>query len=98
MWCKNSNELKIPPKAQGSRVPLVRAVYHDLLGRVAACSNQGRSDGVKGKIPRAQRSPNNVTSTVLQRSTFASERPHVRTWGHQTCFLPRAPSNLVTHL
>ena len=27
-----------------------------------------------------------------------SERPQVRTWGHQTCFLPRGPSNLVTPL
>ena len=32
----------------------------------------------------------------LQYSAFASERPQVRTWGRQTCFLPRAPSNLVT--
>jgi len=31
----------------------------------------------------------------LQYSTFASESPQVRTWGRQTCFLPRAPSNLV---
>jgi len=30
--------------------------------------------------------------------TFASERPHIRTLGHQTCILPRAPSNLVTPL
>jgi len=34
----------------------------------------------------------------LQYSTFASERPQLRRWGHQTCFLPRAPSNLVTSL
>jgi len=34
----------------------------------------------------------------LQYSTFASERSEVRTWGRQTCFLPRAPSNLVTPL
>jgi len=34
----------------------------------------------------------------LQCSTFASERPLFRTWEHQTCFLPRAPSNLVTSL
>jgi len=34
----------------------------------------------------------------LQYSTFASERPQVRTWERQTCFLPRAPSNLVTLL
>jgi len=34
----------------------------------------------------------------LQYSTFASERPQVQTWGRQTCFLPRAPSNLVRPL
>jgi len=31
-------------------------------------------------------------------SSFASERPQVRTLGHQIWFLPRAPSNLVTPL
>jgi len=34
----------------------------------------------------------------FQNSTFASERPQVRTWVRQTCFLPQAPSNLVTPL
>jgi len=34
----------------------------------------------------------------LQYSTFASERPLVRTWGRQTCFLPVAPFNLATPL
>jgi len=34
----------------------------------------------------------------LQNSTFASKKHQVRTWGHQTCFLPRAPSKLVTPL
>jgi len=29
---------------------------------------------------------------------ICSERPQVRTWGRQTCFLPWAPSNLVTPL
>jgi len=37
-----------PPKAQGPRMPLVRAVYHGLLRGVAARSNQGRNDGGKG--------------------------------------------------
>jgi len=37
-------------------------------------------------------------SQVLQCSTFASERPQVRTRGRQVCFLPRAPSNLFTLL
>jgi len=34
----------------------------------------------------------------LQYSTYAFERPQVRTWGCQTCFLSRTPSNLVTAL
>jgi len=34
----------------------------------------------------------------LQYSTFASERPQVRTWGCRICFLPWEPSNLVTIL
>jgi len=38
-----------PPKAQGSHMPLVRAVYHDLLRRVAERSNQGRNDGGRGE-------------------------------------------------
>ena len=37
-----------------------------------------------------------VISTFFQNSTFASERPQVRTWGRQICFLPHAPSNLVS--
>ena len=34
----------------------------------------------------------------FQNSTFASERPQVRTWGYQTCFFTQAPSNLVKPL
>ena len=57
-----------------------------------------------GAIPRA---PNHYGSAemsqkchkyFLQYSEFASERAQVPTWGRQTCFLPRAPSNLVTPL
>jgi len=68
-----------PPKALGCRMPLVRAVYHDLLRRVAARSNQGRNDGGKGaQFPGcritmralndcgAPKSPNNVTITSVQ--------------------------------
>jgi len=68
-----------PPKAQGSRLPLVRAVYHDLLRCVSACSNQGRNDGGQGPqfsggqiTMRARndcgapKSPNNVTRTSVQ--------------------------------
>jgi len=34
----------------------------------------------------------------LQYSTFACEKPQVRIWGHQTCFLPRASFILVKPL
>jgi len=48
-------------------------------------------------IMGARKSPSNVTSTFFN-SRFASERPQIRTWGRQTCFLSRAPPNLVTPL
>jgi len=37
-----------------------------------------------------------MSKYFLQCSTFASEGPQVRTWGCQTCFLPRAPPTVVT--
>jgi len=39
-----------------------------------------------------------MSKYFLQYSIFASERPQVRTWGRQTCFLPQATYNLVTPL
>jgi len=73
---------------------------------------QGRNEGASGaqsvgcriisgsaeSLQEAPKSPNNITSTFFTYGTFASERPQVRTLGRQTCFLPRAPSNLVTRL
>jgi len=62
-----------PPKAQGSLMPLVRVVFHDLLRLVAARSNQGHNDG---KFPecritmRVPKSPNNVTRTSVQYICF----------------------------
>ena len=35
---------------------------------------------------------------IFQNNIFAFERPLVRTWVRQICFLPQAPSNLVTLL
>jgi len=77
-----------PPEAQGSRMPLVRAVYHDLLRGVAARSNQGRNDEWQGaQLPGRRitmRAPNDcggrnvpTMSQELQCSTVASERPQV---------------------
>ena len=34
----------------------------------------------------------------LQYSKFASERTQFRSWGRQTCFLPRTPSNHIIPL
>jgi len=58
----------------------------------------------EGAIPRAPNyyggaeKPQQCHMYFLQYSTFASETPQIRTQGHQTCFLPRAPSSLVTPL
>jgi len=66
---------------------------------------QGRNEGGKGDtIPAANHyvAPNHCggrrkVSTVSQvLYSITSERPQVRTWGRQTCFSPRASSNLVT--
>jgi len=65
---------------------------------------QARNDGKRGhNSPSAESLPGGRKSQqyhkcFLQCSTFASERPQVRTRGRQTCFLPRASSNLVTPL
>jgi len=55
---------------------------------------QGRHKG--GTIPRgAPKSPNSVTSTFFN-TVHLLQKDLIRTWGRQTFFLPRAPSNLVT--
>jgi len=86
-----------PPNVKGSRKSLMRAEYHGLLRSVVARSNQGRNDGGQGARFPGRRKVQTM-SQVLQYTTFASGRPQVRTCGRQTCFSPRAPSNLVTPL
>jgi len=58
-------------------MPLVRAVYHDLLRCVAERNNHVRNDGGPGaQFPgrrittRAPKSPKNVTSTSVQYICF----------------------------
>jgi len=70
-------ENSAPPKAQGSHMPLVRAVYHDLLRRVAALRNRGRNDGGQGAwFPGRQitmstpKSLTNITRTSVQYICF----------------------------
>ena len=73
--------------------------------------NQRHNEGGKGgTIPRAPYyygAPNDYRAAeksqqwhkhFLQYPTFTSKISQVRTWGRQTCFLPQAPSNLVTPL
>jgi len=71
--------------------------FLNMLWKDNASSEQGRNEG--GAMPRApnhyggakslRRAPksfNNVATTFLN-NTRPSERPQVRTWGCQTCFL-----------
>jgi len=48
-------------------------------------------------LRRTPKSPNNVTSTIFN-AVRLLPNDQVRTWGRQTCLLPRAPCNLVTPL
>jgi len=74
-------------------------------------ATHGRSEGGKrSKIPRLPNpygcqitagsaiKPRQCHKYFFQYSAFASERSQVWRWGRQTCFLPRAPSNLVALL
>ena len=61
------------------------------MGELNHCGERRMTSGVTEKSQQWHKH-------ILQYSAFASERPQVRTWGRQTCFLPRAPSNLVTSL
>ena len=76
-------------------VPTCLAVY---------VQKQGRIEGGKGHNSRASDHSGGAEKSqqchkyFLQYSTLASEIPPVRTWGRQTCFLPRAPSYCVTPL
>ena len=78
-WRKNSGKLKIfPREAQGSRMPLVRAVYHGLVEVRRGCNDGGQGAQFRGRrvIMRAPndiggpKSPNNVTSTSVQYICF----------------------------
>jgi len=73
--------------------------------------SQGRNEGGKGgtipgrRITMGRRftavgveKSQQCCKYLLQYRIYASERYQVRTWGRQTCFLPRATSNLVTPL
>ena len=60
------------------KVPVCLWLEHDLVGRVAARSNQGRNDeGLGAQFPRRRKVL--TMSQELQCSKFASERPQVRT-------------------
>jgi len=70
-------------------------------GRSLIAHKQG---GKGGAFPRRRITARDAEKSqqrhkyFLQYSTFASKKPQVRKWRRQTCFLPQAPSNLVTPL
>jgi len=86
------------------------AVVVSFLDWPCGCGRSVTSGGKGGTIPRVPSqygAPNHCGGAekshkcykyFLQCNEFAFERAQVRTWGRQTCFLPRAPSNLVTPL
>jgi len=73
------SKILVPPKAKGSRMPLVRAEYHGLLRRVAERGNQGRKVGAGAPNDCGERRTVPTISQALHCSKFASEIPQVRT-------------------
>ena len=72
---------------------------HFFHSRIATDNSPGaESPWARRLTARGVEKAQHCHKCFLQYSTFASERPQVRTWGHQTCLLSRAPSNLVTSL
>jgi len=92
-WHKNSRELKMLTRLK-PKVPLclwVRAVYHDLLRRVAVRSNQGRNDGGQGaQFPgrrMTMRAPNDWGA--LKSPSYVT-----RTSGQYICFWKTSGPNI----
>jgi len=57
-----------------------------------------RGGGYRAESMRGAEKFQQCCMYFLQCSILALERPKVRTWKRQTCFLPRVPSNRVTPL
>ena len=57
--------------------------------------NRGVTRGAQ--FPGRRKVPT-MSQALFQYGTFASARPLIWAWGRQTCFSPRAPSNVVTPL
>ena len=82
--------------------PVKSSAWHGYIkncSREISCRwSRGVTRGERGThSPVAEKAPQ-YQNYFLQYSIFASERPQFRTWGRQTCFLPRTPPNLVTPL
>ena len=107
-WRKNSGELKILPSLK-PKVPVClwlelctlicwgtsqRAVISAVTTRGKGHSSPGDESLWERRMTGGRRNVLTL-SQELQCSTFASERPQVRTQERQTCFLPRTPSNFV---
>ena len=79
--------------ARGERIGL----QGDALPRAQGYNGGAKSYRGRRIAAGASKSPNNATSTFFT-SIHLLPKDLFRTWGRQTCFLPPAPSNLVTPL
>jgi len=59
---------------------------------------QGVNNSPGAESPWGRQKVPTMSQILSSIRAFAFERPQVRTWGRQPCFLPQAPSNLVTPL
>ena len=76
-----------------------RKIFRVLLNNTRDVTRGGRGQNSPGaESLLVTKKSQQCHKHFFQNSTFASERLQVRTWGRQTCFLPQAPSNVVTPL
>ena len=109
LWCAS-----IRPQIQmwGRQIWFLPRTPSNLVTPLVSCRStpesqtalQGRNEGGKGHNSPGEeslwerRKSQQYHKCFLQCSAFVSERPQVPTWGRRSCFLSRAPYNLVTPL
>ena len=95
-----------PSKVKGSRIPLVSPENVVWWGASLLAVIRGVTKGARVPFPRrwiTMKAPNDCVGrrkvlTMSQVLRLLPKDLQVRTYGRQTCFLPRVPSNLVTSL
>jgi len=88
-----TNKIKWPTDAVNSACTNKAGRLNSIPGQ-QGCNERGQM----GHNALGTRMSQQCRKYFLQYSTFTPKKTHVWTWGCQTCFLPQAPSNLVTSL